>query len=382
MKRFILASVTASIIGAAATAVAAPPPVDGVDVMTQNQYVGANLFPLIPAASQPPAVFNEAVKNVARIMAANRTAARVTALAGEIAARNPHLVGVQEAWSVTCEPRNAAPCTNTEFAAAWGDFLEITTQALGTRYKVVGAVENFVVDIPIMDDGYHLGLIHVMDRDVILARSDVSATVVRPSATTYPCGAGLASADGCNFSVDIPLAAFGTSLKRGFVIADATVNGKAYRFVNTHLENGYADGMPGVVQSAQAMQLIQTVLNTTPPGKRLIVVGDTNSDANDPVDPESPIPATPYMLFTAAEFYDGWLLRPGKVAGFSCCQLEDLTNRVSILARRIDLVLTREMPKQVKDARLIGEVAADRLPPKGRGLWPSDHAAVAAGLRY
>jgi membrane-associated phospholipid phosphatase len=70
------------------------------------------------------------------------------------------------------------------------------------------------------------------------------------------------------------------------------------------------------------------------------------------------------------------------VAGLSCCQDETLSNRVSVLGRRIDLIFTRELPRKVKDARVIGEVAADRLAPPGRGLWPSDHASVAARIQY
>jgi hypothetical protein len=57
-------------------------------------------------------------------------------------------------------------------------------------------------------------------------------------------------------------------------------------------------------------------------------------------------------------------------------------NRRSLLTRRIDLILTREEPRTVKDARLIGEVAADRLGPPGRSLWPTDHTSVAAGIRF
>ena len=65
----------------------------------------------------------------------------------------------------------------------------------------------------------------------------------------------------------------------------------------------------------------------------------------------------------------------------TCCQLEDLSNRVSLLNQRIDLVLTREMPR-VKEMRLLGEVAADRTRPPGTGLWPSDHVSVAGRLQY
>jgi hypothetical protein len=102
---------------------------------------------------------------------------------------------------------------------------------------------------------------------------------------------------------------------------------------------------------------------------------------SSPNDAPSSLP-TPYQIFYAAGLADAWLLRPGDVAGLTCCQLEDLSNRVSVLVRRIDLILTREVPPRVKDARVIGEVAADRLAPPGRGLWPSDHASVAAGLQY
>ena len=56
-------------------------------------------------------------------------------------------------------------------------------------------------------------------------------------------------------------------------------------------------------------------------------------------------------------------------------------NRRSLLTRRIDLILTREEPRTVRRA-LIGEVAADRLGPPGRSLWPTDHTSVAAGIRF
>ena len=102
---------------------------------------------------------------------------------------------------------------------------------------------------------------------------------------------------------------------------------------------------------------------------------------SSPSDPASSLP-TPYMQFAAAGLYDAWILRPGATPGMSCCQLEDLSNKVSVLNQRIDLVLTREMPRKVKDARLLGEVAADRTRPPGLGLWPSDHASVAVGLQY
>jgi hypothetical protein len=63
-------------------------------------------------------------------------------------------------------------------------------------------------------------------------------------------------------------------------------------------------------------------------------------------------------------------------AGFTCCQDENLMNRTSKLFVRIDLVQFRGgfTPKQ---ATVVGNTARDKTTP---GLWPSDHAAVAATL--
>jgi hypothetical protein len=36
----------------------------------------------------------------------------------------------------------------------------------------------------------------------------------------------------------------------------------------------------------------------------------------------------------------------------------------------------------VKEARLLGESVSDKTPPKGLGLWPSDHSSVAARLQF
>jgi hypothetical protein len=212
--------------------------------------------------------------------------------------------------------------------------------------------------------------LQVMDRDVILARNDVYTEKF-----AYPCDR--VSADGCNYNIDLPLGPLG-SVRRGFVAVNATVDTVNYRFVNTHLEVEAGGPIPGEVQAAQAFQLVSTVLPSTPLNRRLIIVGDMNSSPNDAA---STLP-TPYTIFGSVGLYDAWLLRPGNVSGLSCCQLEDLSNQQSLLTRRIDLVLSREMPRKVKDARLLGDVTADKTWPPGRGLWPSDHASVAGRLQY
>ena len=369
-----------------ATASAAPPTSTDVQVMTQNQYVGANLFPLIPAlASGDPDTINSALVSIIGTISANRTVDRVNALSSEILDRKPDFVGIQEAWLIWCEPIDRAPCTNPEFRGAWGDHLAQTEGRLAGAYTKAAYIENFEFGYPFWDSQGNVGFAYVLDRDAVFVRNGVAYSLPVPG-TDYPCATPFTAGSGCTFNVNTPLDFNGDGtpeayILHGFLVVDATIGGKPYRFVNTHLENGYVDGFPGVIQSAQAFQILQATAGTAVE-RKLIVVGDMNSDPSDAVDPESPIPATPYMLFAGAGFSDVWLHRPGDVAGLTCCQDEDLLNRESMLMRRIDLIMSREAPRTVKDARLIGEVAADRLGPPGRSLWPTDHASVAAGVGF
>lgn len=380
----LFAATVACLAGVEASA--GPPSSMDVQVMTQNQYVGANLFPLIPALqSGNPDIVNSALVGIISTVSANRTVDRTSALSSEILERKPDFVGIQEAWLVWCEPHDAAPCTNPEFRGAWGDHLAQTEALLGGAYTKAAYLENFEFYYPFWDSQGNVGFAYVRDRDAVFVRNGIDYTTQVPG-TDYPCPRPFLDGSGCTFNVNTPLdfnndGTPEAEILHGFLVVDATVRGRPYRFVNTHLENGYVDGFPGVIQSAQAVQILQTMAGTAV-DRKLIIVGDVNSDPSDAVDPDSPIQATPYMLFAGAGFFDVWLYRPGNVAGLTCCQAEDLLNRKSMLTRRIDLILTREEPRVVKDARLIGEVAADRLGPPGRSLWPTDHASVAAGVKF
>jgi hypothetical protein len=349
-----------------------------IDVMTQNQYLGADIAPLIAAIGTEG--FNDAVVTALQQIAANRSQERFTALAALISKRKPHLVGLQEVWEFRCIPAvpdlGGYPCNDPSIASAFNDHLAGTLGALGPAYRNAGYVQNFAVftydgfpGIPFFVNGVP-AFLQVQDRDVILARDDVAATNV-----PLPCARP--SEDGCNFDVDLPLGPLG-SVERSFLAVDVTINGADYRFFNTHLEVQGNALIPGEVQAAQDFQLIGTALATLPPGRKLIIVGDMNSSPNDA---PSTLP-TPYMQFDAAGFYDVWNLRPGAAPGMTCCQFENLSNKVSVLDQRIDLIYALDMPRRVKDVRLLGEVAADRTRPPGRGLWPSDHAAVAGRLQY
>jgi hypothetical protein len=385
-RAFVSSLVTVVACLTGVTASAGPPSSMDVQVMTQNQYVGANLFPLIPALETgDPDIINSALVGIISTMSANRTVDRVNALSSEILDRKPDFVGIQEAWLIWCEPRDAAPCTNPEFRGAWGDHLAQTEFRLASAYTKAAYLENFEFGYPFWDSQGNVGFAYVLDRDAVFVRNGIEYSLPVPG-QDFPCAVPFFVGSGCTFNVNTPLDFDGNGtpeayILHGFLVVDATIGGKPYRFVNTHLENGYVDGFPGVIQSAQAFQILQAT-GGTPQERKLVLVGDMNSDPSDAVDPASPIPYTPYMLFAGAGLFDVWLYRPGDVLGLTCCQAEDLMNRASMLTRRIDLILTREEPRTVKDARLIGEVAADRLGPPGRSLWPTDHTSVAAGIGF
>jgi hypothetical protein len=329
------------------------------------------------------------------MVAANLPEQRYEALAREIRNRRPHVVGLQEVFDFSC----AGPgCSYGPIAGAFNDHLTGTLDALNGTYVAKAIVRDLNVTLPIQTP-VGGAQVTVIDRDVILVRRDFAdAATVAPLAgfCSHP------SVDGCNYDVVATTSIAGQELRieRGFVGIDLTVANKKYRIVNTHLEVREPDGSnpySRIVQSAQAYQLILTTTNTTPHSRKLIVIGDINSDPRDPVLPVpdylqpflgTDVIVPPYMQFIGATFTDTWTMRPGAeqgqgapLIGFSCCQLEDLSNLKSMLYERIDMIFSLKKPCKVIDARLIGTTQASKTRPPVR-LWAADHAAVAAALLY
>jgi len=353
-------------------------------VITQNQYLGADVAPLFAAPT--PAAFNEAAVAALQQIAANQPAERIKALADEIVKGEPALVGLQEVFRFQCTdlapPVAGQGCDDPSTRDAFGDHLQGTLSALNGVYVATAIVTNLSLVVPLFINGAAVQ-VEVVDRDVILARGDVTAGPVDFTAFQ---GVGIClkpSDQGCNYSVVLPAPSpFGSILiERGFVAVDATVDGNAYRFVNTHLEQkDPTNPFLSLFQAAQAMELIQVLQGTTPADRSLIVVGDINSSPVDPLILGS-VP-TPYQQFLGAGFTDAWTLRPGKLPGLTCCQLEDLSNHKSVLYERIDMIFSLDPSEKVKQARVVGATVSDKTPPPGRGLWPSDHGAVTAELQF
>jgi hypothetical protein len=379
-----------------------------IRVMTQNQYLGADIAPLLSAPSE---VFNETLVRVLEQVAATRFTERAKRQARTIAAESPDVVALQEAWAFSCidlpAPTPGQGCANPTIAAAFVDQLDVTLAELasaGASYRAVAAVKNTDLrsiqlpglppGVPFVIDGFQALLVAV-DRDVILARGDVAAAAV-PFAAYPGAVCPRPSLDGCLYQlvVQAQTPAGPLNVERGFVAVDAVVHGRAYRVANTHLEvREVVAGNPysRLFQSAQALELVQVLLGTTPGTHSLVLMGDMNSAPEDqPLPPVPVLPppfdilgvVPPYIQFARAGLTDAWTLRPGAVAGLTCCQAEDLLNRKSSLYERIDLIWSAAAPAKVKQARVVGAKVSDRTPPAGQGLWPSDHGGVSIELEF
>jgi hypothetical protein len=388
---------------------------DKIDVMTQNQYLGADLTPIIAAlVAGDPIGANAAMIAALEEAAANDYPARSKQLAELIADRLPELVGLQEMFKFSCididgectvnsdcanfclggsfcwtPPTEGEGCDDPRIAGAFNDHLDLTLTelaGLGEVYMDVAQVDNLNTALPVDTDENFVPdiLVSVLDRDVILAREDIEGSVEPVDFTEFQA-LGIClnpSAQGCNYQVIA--SAGGIDVQRGWVAVDYLTNGgTTYRFVDTHLEVQNPDPsnpLSPLVQRAQAQELIATLGATTPIGHKLIVVGDINSSPEDspdafPIDP-------PYAQFVTAGYTDAWDLRPGDEPGYSCCQLADLSNQESILNERIDVIFSIEVPSKVKKARVLGAKVSNKTPPPGLGLWPSDHGSVAAELQF
>lgn len=320
-----------------------------VTVMTRNLYLGANIFRITEATSAEdiPVIAAE----IFSIMEANDFPARAGALAAEIEAADPDLVGLQEVelYRIQDPSDYVTGTTAPNATEVHLDFLAVLLDSLDARgldYTVASQVQNADVELPAARTQTEFFDVRLTDRDVILARSDV--------VTSGEGGAG--------FNTIVPYEVVpGDTVwfDRGYTWADVTVEETQFTFVNTHLEIS-AGGQLTPFQAAQATELVDQFAAATP----VVLVGDFNTGPGD----------HPYGILTGA-FTDAWA-SVGAGEGFTCCQGEFLST-TGDLSSRIDLVLFRGAVSALS-AEVVGDELADRTP---SGLWPSDHAGVVATLR-
>lgn len=341
-------------------------PARDLTFMSYNLYLGSSLDPALDVAELPPAqqpaAFVAAVAQIYGTAVFTDFPTRADAIADIIAADEPDVIGLQEVTNWIA--RATAPGSSANPRSY--DFLEILMAELTARgldYEVAGVSQNANIGpAPLVAPSFGClavqpvpdCVVTLQDRDVILVNDDTpglhwrnarSGTYATQQTFPLPGGAPV-------------------SFGRGWVTIDAKYRGRQFHVANTHLE---VSGFPAV-QEAQAQEFLAGPAKG--PGAD-IALGDFNSAADGST-------TDSYDILTDW-FRDAWAVNPGD-PGYTSGQNQTLTNPVSLLAKRIDLVLVHGAVRTV-EAHVVGDAPfrSQTLPP--RPIWPSDHAGVVATLR-
>ncbi len=278
---------------------------------------------------------------------------RMKYLAKQIIASSADLVSLQELDQWSTGPYNpvanlCGPLT-VEFDMLPTLMNELTNQ--GAHYEIAKKATNWEVGpAPGLILPQTFLCVKVVDTIAILYRTDLPTKLqwTNPQGSIFDTVLTFPSAVG-----PIPF-------NRGWISIDASFNGREFRFIGTHLESEDAD-----IRRAQGEEIRLGPANTSLP---VIIAMDANSRA-------FPLPqGTTYLDFMSAGFRDIWAETMPGDPGLTCCQAQLDNNVESQLYERIDLLLTFGNVEGQR-AMLFGADQASKTP---TGLWPSDHAGVAA----
>ena len=315
---------------------------EAVKVMTRNMDAGTDFGFFIANLDDPAPGVQQTLQEVLK----NDFATRAQLLAKEIALTKPDLVGLQEAtiWSL--------PTPNGTDTI---DQLELLLGALSSdQYNLpyaivaVNTLTNLGFPIP------NVGTAQFTDRDVVIMRVGSAVTTSNSSSHIY--------------AQLVPLPPpFGT-VKRGWISVDATVGGKTFKFVTTHLESSaglYGDPTVDLIQAAQAQELANAFADSPIP---IVIAGDFNSNAT-----HTPVDRTQsFNIMLGKGYVDAWSALHRGIPGFTWpLYLEDpLRDHTQGPKERIDLVFSKGVyPTSVTRTGL---------------QWPfgSDHAGVLATFDF
>ncbi|HSD80870.1 MAG TPA: endonuclease/exonuclease/phosphatase family protein [Solirubrobacteraceae bacterium] len=377
LRRALLLAVLAAVAACASPAAAQA---GTVKVMTRNLDLGADLTPATRAGSLQQLV--DAAGVILGQVDENDFRMRARGLAAEILRTKPDLVGLQEAalW-------RTAPCTENPLPPKASqvryDYLRLLLDRLNAgarRYRLVVSQDEFDFEVYVNSDGNAstsapscpLGSElngRLTMRDAILAR--------RGRVTT-------SRARGGHFKTLLQVRPGGVAIDvtRGWTRVDARVPGAPpFRFVNTHLEafdnqpsnhtNQGTDVGNGQIREAQAKELAARG-GPARTGRRVILVGDLNSDVATEVKPGDGLA---YRALLRRGFAERSTDRP-----LSCCLKADVLTTAGGGSRgdfdhQVDHVMT-SAPGTV---RLIRSAVTGLAPVNG--FWSSDHAGVFSSLR-
>jgi endonuclease/exonuclease/phosphatase family metal-dependent hydrolase len=345
--RLVAAALGAAVLVAAAGAAAAPDraPRRTVTVMTRNLYLGASLDPILHAKSAPEAF--GAVSAAWAQVQANDFPQRARAIAAELARAKPDFVGLQEVPLYRTQTPSDFQLTRATTVAL--DYRRSLMDALRARrlaYRFVSVNVNTDAEFP---SGFPPSMdVRLTMRNAILMRTDRGIKLRRARAG--------------NYATTLPVFGGLVTIRRGWAYVDATVGGRTFRFIDTHLE-----AFNRQVQEQQSKELLAGPAATRLP---VVLVGDLNSR------PDASTTAS-YVNLTDGGFADTWLQAYPKSLGLTCCHGDDLREPAGPFYERIDYVLERGGLRGVRGA-VTGQAPSTRT---GGGLWPSDHGGLWMTLR-
>src|SRR5580693_8560254 len=351
--KLVIFSVAA--IGGAATVPAVAQSFPGIGtVMTYNVNEGTDFLQVVGATTELK--FLLGVGQVITQVQGTNPPERMQAVARQILEVQPELLSLQEIdqWYTGTFDPVAGTCGTMTLQYDMLQELLSDLAAQGGHYEVAVQVTQYAFPpTPGLIPPTDYICVSVNDYNVILARTDLPSWVFQWS---NPQTGQFVN------EVVLPTPVGPVPLPRSWASVNAEFFGQSFLFIDTHLESFDAN-----IRELQGGELRAGPANTSLP---LIIAMDSNAQAfPQPQDPT-------YADFISAGYHDVWSELFPKRAGLTCCQDEADNNPVSQLYQRIDLVLTHGRVRPW-GAVLVGNSPRSRLPD---GLWPSDHAALAAGV--
>lgn len=342
-RRWATVAVLCTLAALATTASAGAANPRATTVMTINVYQGTELEHVL-AATDLPSLVAGVTADYANVRATDFTV-RAQALANEIAAAQPTLLGLQEVATWTVD------------GVVSYDFLQLLLDALAARgqhYAPVITRENWQATAPGIVDGA-IKLVGLTEGTALLARTGLPTDELKWS-----------NPQSHDFTVRTVFPFLGQpfDLGGGWLSVDAKVRGKSFRFVTTHMDP--------ISPAARTAQAEETLAQADTDGLPLILAGDTNSE---------PTSAAYYEL-TDSGLTDTWAALYPDQAGLTCCHIKTgqpdadaITDPNAPFTQRVDCVLTSTGITPLSET-LFNTTPADMF----GGLWPTDHAAIAATL--
>ena len=356
-----------------------------VKVMTQNLYLGADIFKVVEAAFIPnpddpdgPPISNPnpyavplAVFEVFQTMQDTNFPERAEAIADEIARCKPHVIGLQEVSTYYIQTpgdfKYGNPKQASDLVIDFYTTLNAELKARGLHYQAF-FVTNADIEMPMLNP--YTGVlsdVRLVDHDVILVRKGLWAKK--------------AYEGNYLFNLSLNLSGVKVEFTRGYVAVEVKIQGEKYRFLNTHLEvRAEEESEFRVVQAFQMNELLGLLNNENRP---IIMLGDFKSSYDDEDfshDVYGPI-VPPYWQAIYRGYSDSWLLQENPGDGYTSGFDESVSDPTAELTTRIDLIFVDQ--KKLKIENVKAEVVGDELEDRtASGLWPSDHAGVVAKIRF